>query len=165
MKIALAKCWSAKGASRSPASFHSFHKCLPCLPSRWVSLGVLYPIMLMMVLLTFRLTNGKKMYDFIILSWSKQWVILLAVISKSYLWWFWIAATEKGWNWENYLLTTGFMCFLELRGGGGGGGGGGEGGGMVGGWVVEMTCTCLGGFCLEVQIRKNGVTIERRISS
>ena len=55
--------------------------------------------------------------------------------------------------------------FPRVALGDGGGGGGVAGRGMVGWWVVEMTCTCLGGFCLEVQIRKNGVTIERRISS
>ena len=32
-----------------------YHKCLPCLPSTWACLGVLYSIMLIMVLLTFRL--------------------------------------------------------------------------------------------------------------
>ena len=40
--------------------------------------------------------------------------------------------------------------------------GGGGGGGGVGWGVVEMTCTCLGNFCLEVQIRKNGVTIKQK---
>ena len=59
MKIASAKSLSARGASRSPAGFHSFQKFLPCLRSRWVSLGVLYPIMLMMVVLAFRLTKGE----------------------------------------------------------------------------------------------------------
>ena len=33
--------------------------------------------------------------------------------------------------------------------------------GDVGGWwAAKMTCTCLGDFCWEVQMRKNGVTIE-----
>ena len=37
MKNASAKSWSARGASRSWASFQNFHK-FPYLPSRWVSL-------------------------------------------------------------------------------------------------------------------------------
>ena len=43
-----------------------------------------------------------------------------------------------------------FKCFLEFfrRYGGGW-------------WAVEMTCTCLGDFCGEAQIRKNGLTIQR----
>ena len=47
MKIASANSWSAKGASRSSTGFHSFHKCLPCLASRWVGLSVLCSIMLL----------------------------------------------------------------------------------------------------------------------
>ena len=30
-------------------------------------------------------------------------------------------------------------------------------------WVFEMTCTCFRGFCWEVQMRKIGVTIEKKI--
>ena len=41
--LRMAKSWRTGRASRSSASFHSFHKCLPSKPSRWVSLGVLYP--------------------------------------------------------------------------------------------------------------------------
>ena len=37
-----------------------------------------------------------KSYGLIIWSWSKQWEILLAVISKSCLWWFWIAGSCRG---------------------------------------------------------------------
>ena len=36
-----------------------------------------------------------------------------------------------------------------------------DGGGW---WAVEMTCTCLGDFYREVQMRQNEETIERRIS-
>ena len=70
MKIASANSGGARRASRSPASFHSFLECLPCLPSRWVGLGVLYPIILMAVLLTFRLTNVRKFMTLSCLWWS-----------------------------------------------------------------------------------------------
>ena len=58
---------------------HLSHKCLPSIPSRWFSLEVLYPIMLMMVLLTFRLSWGEK---FVFL-----WFEVGVINEKSCLWW------------------------------------------------------------------------------
>ena len=78
-------------------------------------------------------------------SWSKQWEILLVVISKSCLWWF-------DSYWEGLMLRT-----------------------LVNDWIHvsselvledgKMACTCLGDFCWEVgsNVKKWGNhCIERR---
>ena len=86
-----------------------------------------------------------KFYDFIIWSWSKQWKILLAVISKPCLWWF-----DSDWqrlklrqlvsnNWVHVLLD------LFLGGWGEGGGGIGNAYTFFGGIVVgRFKCKKIG---------------------
>ena len=87
-----------------------------------------------------------KIYGLIIWSWSKQWEILLAVISKSCFWWFWIAGSYRGGlKLRKLVINDWVYVFLELFWGMGGGW-----------WAVEMACTYLGDFCWKVQIRKNG---------
>ena len=107
------------------------------LPSRWVNLGVLYPTA----------NDGSvevqadlrwKTYDFIIWSWSKQWKILLVVISKSCLWiWIVVTAYWGGLKLRKLVINDCVYVFLELFRG------------MAEGWcAVEMACTYLEGFLL-----------------
>ena len=82
----------------------------------------------------------RKIHDFIIWSWSKQWEILIVVISKSCSWW---SELEEFLKLRNLVINDWFMCFLgwfrEL----------------AGGWrAIQMTCTHLGDFCWKVQIQK-----------
>ena len=50
MQISSAKSWNARWASHHPAVMGNCltitHTCLPCLPSRWVSTSVLWPLMI-----------------------------------------------------------------------------------------------------------------------
>ena len=62
--------------------------------SRWVSLGAQHPIMLIMVLLTFRLVKGEI--------FMTLYFEVGASNVKSCMWWFWI------------VVTTRFLCFLKL---------------------------------------------------
>ena len=62
------------------------HICFPCLPSRWVSL-IFYTPLCYDGSVDVQADLRRKLHDFIIWSWSKQWEILIVVISKSCSWW------------------------------------------------------------------------------
>ena len=145
MKIASANSWSAKGASRSSASFHSFHKCLPCLPSRWVSLSVLCPIMLLWFCWRSDWPRVKNLWLYNLKLEQAMRNLACGDLNCSY----W-----GGLKLRKLVINDWVHVFPRVASG------------MAGGWwvAVEMTCTCLRDFWWGVQMRKIGGTIKKRIS-
>ena len=151
MKNASAKSWSARGASRSWASFQNFHK-FPYLPSRWVSLdwcsilryandgSVDVQADLRREIMTLKFEVGASSEKSCL--WSSVNFSACGDLNCSY----WGGLKLRKFVFNNWVFPRLFW-------------------GMTGEWwTVEMTGTCLGDFLWKVETQKIVVAIKIRIS-